>query len=256
MTVLITGASSGIGKSLAMKYAEAGENIALAARNVERLNQLKDELSQKYGGEITVFESDLSQEGAAQKLYQQLTEKGLKVHTLINNAGVGLFGEFHKTELVKEEAMIQLNITSLTALTKLFGKDMIQRGEGRILNVASIAAYFPGPLMAVYYASKAYVKSFSLALSNEWRDLGVQVSVLCPGPTSTGFKDAAELDESKLFKNKIMSAEEVANEAFEQFHKGKEEIIPGAMNRIQTRFGSLVSSKTAASIVRKTQERV
>ncbi|MGD7046211.1 SDR family NAD(P)-dependent oxidoreductase [Jeotgalibacillus proteolyticus] len=256
MTVLITGASSGIGESLAIKYAEAGEDLVLAARSIERLHQQKAELSQKYGVQIAVFESDLSLEGSAQKLYKQISDNGLKIHTLINNAGVGLFGEFHITELAKEEAMIQLNITSLTALTKLFGKDMIQSGKGRILNVASVAAYFPGPLMAVYYASKAYVKSFSLALSNEWKDLGVQVSVLCPGATSTGFKDAAELDESKLFQKKIMSAEEVANEAFEQFHKGKEEIIPGAMNRIQTRFGSMVSSKTAAAIVRKTQERV
>ncbi|TDL32490.1 SDR family oxidoreductase [Jeotgalibacillus sp. S-D1] len=256
MTVLITGASGGIGESLAVRYAKDGHQLILTARNLERLNQLAGKLTKQYGVTVKTIQSDLSQKGSAVKLYNEVVASGLTVETLINNAGVGLFGEFHKTDGVKEEAMIQLNITSLTELTKLYGSDMVKKRKGKILNVASTAAFFPGPLMSVYYASKAYVKSFSHALSNEWREFGVQVSVLCPGPTSTGFKDAAQLEESKLFQKGIMSVDAVTEQAYKEFLEGKEEIIPGAMNRIQARFGRLISSKKAASIVRKTQERV
>ncbi|PPA70115.1 SDR family NAD(P)-dependent oxidoreductase [Jeotgalibacillus proteolyticus] len=256
MTVLITGASSGIGESLAVKYAMEGHPLIITARNKDRLDVLASTLIKRYGVAVTAIESDLSSKGSALKLFNKITQSGLTVEVLINNAGVGLFGEFHKTDMEKEEAMIQLNITSLTELTKLFGREMVKKGEGKVLNIASTAAFFPGPLMSVYYASKAYVKSFSHALSNEWREHGVQVSVLCPGPTGTGFKDAAELGDSKLFQKGIMSVEAVTEHAYKEFTEGKEEIIPGAMNRIQTRFGKFISSKKAASIVRKTQERV
>ncbi|WP_227397175.1 SDR family NAD(P)-dependent oxidoreductase [Jeotgalibacillus aurantiacus] len=256
MNVLITGASGGIGMELAKLYAEKGHTLLLAARSEEKLRELAEEWTRKFTIETHIFKSDLSKAGAAEKLYAEVKAKGLSVDILINNAGVGLFGEFHKTDLVKEQEMIQLNITSLTELSKLFGREMVEAKQGKILNVASTAAFFPGPLMAVYYASKAYVKSLTEALDNEWSEHGVQVSGLYPGPTSTGFKDAAELDNSKLFKNGTMKAEAVAKITFIEFMNGKRQIIPGGMNKIQSKASRLISRKTAANIVRKTQDRV
>ncbi|TFE03821.1 SDR family NAD(P)-dependent oxidoreductase [Jeotgalibacillus salarius] len=255
MNVLITGASGGIGKEFAKLFAENGHNLILTARSEDKLQALAAELADKYTVQVQVFKSDLSQSGAAQKLYDDVKAQGLTVDTLINNAGVGLFGEFHNTDLQKEQEMIQLNITSLTELTKLFGKEMVSAGQGRILNVASTAAFFPGPLMAVYYASKAYVKSLTEALDNEWADLGIQVSGLYPGPTSTGFKDQAELNDSKLFKGGTMKAQAVAKIAYIEFMNGKKQIIPGGMNKLQSRASRLISRSAAAGIVRKTQER-
>ncbi|MBM7580923.1 SDR family NAD(P)-dependent oxidoreductase [Jeotgalibacillus terrae] len=256
MNVLITGASGGIGKEFAKLYAENGYNLILAARSEDKLKGLAAELADKYTIQVNVFKSDLSKSGSAQKLYDEITAQDLSVDILINNAGVGLFGEFHKTDLQKEQEMIQLNITSLTELTKLFGIKMVDAGQGKILNVASTAAFFPGPLMAVYYASKAYVKSLTEALDNEWADHGVQVSGLYPGPTSTGFKDQAELNDSKLFKGGTMKPQAVAKIAYIEFMNGKKQIIPGGMNKLQSRASRLISRSAAAGIVRKTQERV
>lgn len=255
MNVLITGASGGIGKELAKLYAEKGHTLILAARSVDKLNELANELAEKYTIETHVFQSDLSKAGAAQTLFDQVQSQKLTVDILINNAGVGLFGEFHQTDLQKEQEMIQLNITSLTELTKLFGREMVNAKSGKILNVASTAAFFPGPLMAVYYASKAYVKSFTEALDNEWAEHGVQVSGLYPGPTSTGCKDTAELNDSKLFNNGTMKPQAVAKITFIEFMNGKKQIIPGGMNKLQSRASRLISRSAAASIVRKTQER-
>ncbi len=182
MNVLITSASGGIGLEFAKLYAEKGHTLILAARSEGKLKELAAELSDKYMIKVHVFKSDLLKADAAQSLFDQVQSQGLHVDILINNAGVGLFGEFHQTDLQKERDMIQLNITSLTELTKLFGRKMVNGKSGKILNVASTAAFFPEPLMAVYYASKAYVKSFIEALENERAEHGVQVSGLYPGP--------------------------------------------------------------------------
>jgi uncharacterized protein len=200
-SVLITGASSGIGLNFSHKFAESGHDVILVARSEGKLRTLALELESKYGVRAYVFTSDLSEPGASKVLYDKVKAQGTQVDILINNAGFGLFGEFEETELSKELDMIQVNITALTELSKYVGQEMVARKSGQILNVASTAAFQPGPLMAVYYATKAYVLSFSEALANEWATHGVKVTALCPGATRTGFSDAAELQSSKLFQS-------------------------------------------------------
>lgn len=167
-TVLITGASSGIGLNFSHKFAGSGHDVILVARSEEKLRTQSKEIESKYGVKSYVIPSDLSKPGASEALYEEVKAKGIQVDILINNAGFGLFGEFEHTVLSKELDMIQVNITALTEITKYFGKEMVNRKNGQILNVASTAAFQPGPLMAVYYATKAYVLSFSEALANEW----------------------------------------------------------------------------------------
>ncbi|KAA0563275.1 SDR family NAD(P)-dependent oxidoreductase [Bacillus sp. CH30_1T] len=183
--------------------------------------------------------------------------QGTQVDILINNAGFGLFGEFEQTKLSKELDMIQVNITVLTELSKYFGKEMVNRKRGQILNVASTAAFQPGPLMAVYYATKAYVHSFSEALANEWASHGVKVTALCPGATQTGFSDAADLQSSKLFQSGVMSVEEVVEEGYNHMMtKNKTVIFPGFKYRLLTQSVRFMPRKMVTNIVRKVQERV
>ena len=256
-TALITGASSGIGLNFSHKYAEAGHDVILVARSVSKLQSLSAELESKYKIKAHVIPSDLSQPGSVKALYIQVKELGLEVDVLINNAGFGLFGEFEKTELSKELDMIQVNITALTELSKYFGADMVERRKGQILNVASTAAFQPGPLMAVYYATKAYVLSLTEALANEWEQYGIKVMALCPGATKTGFRDTADLQESKLFQSGVMSVENVVEEAYKQMSdKGKVIIIPGLRNKILAKSIRFMPRKMVTNIVRKVQERI
>ncbi|MCC5801961.1 SDR family NAD(P)-dependent oxidoreductase [Rossellomorea vietnamensis] len=256
-TVLITGASSGIGLNFCHKFASSGHDVILAARSEGKLLTVAEELKNKYGVNTYVFPTDLSKAGAAKELYEGIKAHGLQVDILINNAGFGLFGEFEETELSKELDMIQVNITALTELSKYVGKEMVSRKHGQILNVASIAAFQPGPLMAVYYATKAYVLSFSEALANEWATHGVKVTALCPGATQTGFSDAAELQSSKLFQSGVMSVEDVVEEGYKQMMtKNKTVIVPGMKNRILTQSIRFMPRKMVTNIVRRVQERV
>jgi uncharacterized protein len=256
-TVLITGASSGIGLNFSHKFAGSGHDVILVARSEEKLLALSHEIMNKYGVKAHVFISDLSKPLASKKLYGEIKAQGIRVDILINNAGFGLFGEFEETELSKELDMIQVNITALTELSKYFGKEMVSWKNGRILNVASTAAFQPGPLMAVYYATKAYVLSFSEALANEWAKHGVKVTALCPGATETGFSDAAELQSSKLFQSGVMSVEDVVEEGYKQMMtKDKVVIVPGMKNRILTQAIRFIPRKMVTNIVRKVQERV
>ena len=195
-SVLITGASSGIGYEFAKIYAKNGHNLVITARRQENLENIRKEL-ESYSVKIETIVLDLSKEGAAKKLYENVKEKGIVIDTLINNAGFGLYGNFIETDVDREAEMIDLNIKSLVILTKLFLKDMIAIDKGEILNVASIAAFQPGPLMSVYYASKSFVLSFSEAVRNEIRKTNVNISVLCPGPTATEFERSANLEKSK-----------------------------------------------------------
>lgn len=197
-TALITGASSGLGVEFLRLYAADGYDLILVARSEARLKELAAEMEKAYSVKAHVLTADLSAPGAVEPLFAELTRRGLKVDALVNNAGYGDFGFFTETSLDKEVGMMQLNMVSLVHLTKVCLKGMKQRGEGEILNVASTAAFQPGPLMAVYYASKAFVLSFSEALANELAGSGVKVSVLCPGPTATGFVKAASMEESSF----------------------------------------------------------
>ncbi|MCR8847669.1 SDR family oxidoreductase [Rossellomorea sp. SC111] len=256
-TVLITGASSGIGLNFSHKFAGSGHDVILVARSEGKLQTLSNEIENKYGVKTYVFTSDLSKPDASKKLYEEIKAQRIPVDILINNAGFGLFGEFEQTELSKELDMIQVNITALTELSKYFGKEMVNRKKGQILNVASTAAFQPGPLMAVYYATKAYVLSLSEALANEWAPHGVKVTALCPGATKTGFSDAAELQSSKLFQSGVMSVEDVVEEGYKQMMTNtKTVIVPGMKNRILTQSIRFMPRKMVTSIVRKVQERV
>ncbi|WP_224247474.1 SDR family NAD(P)-dependent oxidoreductase [Hyalangium gracile] len=255
-TALITGASSGIGLDFARLFAEGGYDVVLVARTESRLKALADELTAKHGVRARVVAADLSDPAAVRQLMERLKAEDVRVDVLVNNAGYGSYGPFAETDLDSELRMIQVNISALTALTKAVLPGMLARRSGRILNVASTAAFQPGPLMAVYYATKAYVLSFSEALANETRGTGVSVTCLCPGPTKTGFQEQAKMEESKLVKGKdIMDSMTVARVGYEAMQRGQAVIIPGFMNKMLAQGARFLPRSTITSIVRKVQDR-
>lgn len=230
-TALITGASNGIGLELAKVHASKGDNLVLVARNKSKLDILKTELENQYKVKVYVIDKDLSASNSAKEVYEETTKQKIQIDYLINNAGFGDFGMFVETDWNKELQMINLNITTLTQFTKLYLQDMIKRRSGKIMNVASTAAFQSGPTMAVYYATKAYVLSFSEAVDNEVRDKGITVTTLCPGATESGFQAAAAMEESKLVKGKkLPTSKEVAEYGYSSMMKGKTVAIHGMMN--------------------------
>jgi short-subunit dehydrogenase len=250
-TVLITGASGGIGAAFAKIFASRGDRVILTARGADALAKVAADLGQ--GARTEIVPADLSAPAGPAPLLSALESRSLEVDVLINNAGFGTFGPFAASVLENELAQIQLNITSLTQLTRALLPGMLRRGKGRILNVASLAAFQPGPMMAVYYASKAYVLSFSEALSNELKGSGVTVSCLCPGPTRTGFMARANMGDPDVLAKSftMMDAEAVARKGVEGLLNGRRLIIPGLLNKMlahSTRFGS---RGLTASIVRR-----
>jgi uncharacterized protein len=222
---LITGASSGIGAELAKLCAAAGYRVILVARHADALAEIARTLPVP----ARVLAADLSDPAAPRTIFDQTRDETIDI--LINNAGFGLRGAFADTGWAAESRMIQVNVSALAELTKLFLPEMRRRGAGRILNVASTAAFAPGPFMAIYYATKAFVVSFSHAIASELADSGVTVTVLCPGPTPTGFQKAAGIERSGLFQGPTMSAEDVAREGFDAMMEGRAEIIAGSRNR-------------------------
>jgi len=253
-TALITGASSGIGFELSKIFALNNYNLVLVANDREKLENAAREL-RKDNIKLVTISKDLSKHSAAGEIYDQLQQDKIVIDVLINNAGYATYGLFVDTDLPTELLQLEVNIVTLTNLTKLFARDMVKRGEGKILNVASTAAFLPGPLMAVYYASKAYVLSFSEALSNELAGTGVTMSVLCPGPTDTGFMKKAHLENSKLFQRKNMDASIVAKIAYQGLMKGKTIIIPNLRDRILIEGIRLVPRSIVSHIVRYLQEK-
>lgn len=230
-TALITGASSGIGRELARLHAARGGDVVVVARRAEELNALKAELERAHGVRATVVAQDLSVPGAARAVFDATEGAGLQVEILINNAGFGGHGLFHERPLETHSAMIQVNVTALTELTRLCLPGMVERMYGRVLNLASMASFLPGPLQAVYYATKAYVLSLTEALANELDGTGVTVTALCPGPTASGFESAGELQGVSAFRN-AASAREVAAFGYAAMERGEVVAIPGAANRI------------------------
>jgi uncharacterized protein len=226
-TALITGASSGIGQEFAKLCAAAGNDVILAARRRSELEALASELSRAHGVAARALEADLAEPNAPQAIF----EAAGAVDILINNAGFGKLGPFATVDWETHSSMIQVNVAALTHLTRLYLPGMVARRTGRILNVASTAAFVPGPYMAVYYASKAFVLSFTLAVAAELEGTGVTATALCPGPTITGFGDVAGNAHSKLFQRNAMTAEAVAREGFAAMMAGKPERIAGARNR-------------------------
>ncbi len=238
-TALITGASSGIGYEFAKVFASNGFNLILAARGKDALDNIAAELSAKHGITALVFAKDLSLPDAPDDLYNDLQKQGITVDILVNNAGFATYGYFTDIPLDKELQLLQLNIVALTHLTKLFLPGMKTRGYGKILNLASTAAFQPGPLMAVYYASKAYVLSFSEAISEELHGTGVSVTAFCPGPTELGFQKRAAMEESKLVQGGLMSAEAVAKIGYAGTHGESERGCAGDAQRPDGVFNAL-----------------
>ncbi len=230
-TALITGASGGIGYELAKLFANDHDNLVLVARNAVKLAQFADELQRQFGVTVKTVALDLSTAPAPTFLFDQLKREGVAVDVLVNNAGYGAFGEFAGMTMDDVLGQINLNIAALTALTRLFLPAMIERRSGKIMNVASTAGFQPGPLMAVYYATKAYVISFSEALANEVKDTGVTVTCFCPGATDTGFASRAGNDQTRLFKQfGAMNAKKVAQDGYWGLMKGKTLVISGVKN--------------------------
>jgi len=225
-TALITGASSGIGKEFARIHAERGGDLVIVARREEKLNELKAELESKHSVAVTVIVKDLSQPNAPTEIYDEVTKVGIEIDYLINNAGFGGRGKFHERDWQTDLTMINLNVVALTALTRLFLPDMVKRNEGKILNVSSTASLLPGPLQAVYYATKAYVTSFSNAIAEELHDTKITVTVLLPGATETEFGSTSGMDETSMFQN-TFSAREVAEDGYNAMIKGDLNIIAG-----------------------------
>jgi hypothetical protein len=255
-TALITGASSGIGLELAKIHASKGDNLVLVARNESSLNKLKEDILKSAKVDITIICKDLSKLDAAKELYQEIKSQNLSVNYLINNAGFGDYGFFHESDWSKTNEMIQLNITALTQLCHLFLPDLIASKNARIMNVASIAAFIPGPLMAVYYATKAFVLHFSEAIANELKGTGVIVTALCPGPTESGFQLAANLEGSKMIQGKkFPSSKQVAEYGYKSMMNGKTVAIEGTMNCLMAISARFTPRNMVAKIVRNKQDK-
>jgi hypothetical protein len=254
---LITGASGGIGAEFARVFAREGWNLVLVARDGQKLQELSYECGLRHGVQVQTIAKDLAQPGAAEALFDAVAAQRIAVETLVNNAGFGTYGLFKDLPLEDERQEIALNVVTLTELTKLFLRPMLAAGRGRILNVASTAAFQPGPLMAVYYATKAYVLSFSEALSNELAGTGVSVTCLCPGATASGFQARAHMEESRLFKDrKLSTAAGIAEAGYRALLAGRRLEIPGTVNKIGAFATRLFPRGAVLQIVRRIQSQV
>ncbi|MCQ2070123.1 MAG: SDR family oxidoreductase [archaeon] len=231
MKALVTGASGGIGLEICRILASEGYDLAIAARNGEALQKVADELTDAHGVKVDCFPCDLTSDDAASRLCRDVGD----VDVLVNNAGFGDYGRFLESDLGKQDDMIRLNVTALTDLTHMFAKGMVERGNGKILNIASVASFEAGPLMSVYYATKAYVLSFSEALATELKGTGVTVTAVCPGPVGTGFARTAGADVATMFKDgKVADPRSVAAFAVKKMMKGKVVAVHGAGYKVLT----------------------
>ncbi|HEY0156551.1 MAG TPA: SDR family oxidoreductase [Thermoanaerobaculia bacterium] len=255
-TALITGASSGIGLDLAHLFARDGHDVVLVARSEGKLQEVARDLERHHKVAAHVLPADLSRPDAPRQLFEEARDRRLQIDVLVNNAGFGLGGKFAETDLQTELDMIQVNITAVVHLTKLFLGGMVARGSGRILNVASTAAFQPGPLMAVYYATKAFVLSFSDAIGEELTGSGVTVTALCPGPTFTGFADAAHIENTGLFKvMRPMTSMDVAQIGYRAMRRGKRVAITGLRNKLTAQSVRVSPRFVVTKVVRALQER-
>lgn len=253
-TALITGASSGFGAQFARLFAKDGYNLVLTARSTDKLNRIKHTLEGEYGVDVAVITKDLSQPYAAEEIFAFTQQSSTEINVLVNNAGFGILGQFAATDMAKQQQMLNLNILSLTKLCHLYLPDMVAKGSGHILNVASIAAFAPGPLMATYYASKAYVLSFSDALATELKGTGVTVTALCPGPVNTGFAETAGFKNSLLFSEKPDNkAEKVALYGYRAMQRGKTVALPDIACRLGAFGVRLAPREFAKAFIHKVQ---
>jgi len=248
-TVLLTGASGGLGTEFAHLFAKDGYKLVLVALEGDKLKELAADLERTYRTQSETIVADLSQPSAPGMIFEEITKRSLTIDILVNNAGFGVYGPFVETDLNKELSMMHVNMDALTALTKLFLKGMVERKHGKILNVASTAAFQPGPLSAVYFASKGYVLSFTQAIRSELKGSGVSVTTLCPGPTATGFGKRSGMDNSKLFQ-RMMKPSVVAKKAYEGLMCGKSIVVPGLKNKLLAFSNRLLPRDWATALVR------
>lgn len=249
---LITGASSGLGRDFAHLFSEDGDDVVLIARREARLVQLARDLETRYGNCVTVIGADLRAVDAAERIVGAVS--GVKIDYLVNNAGFGIVGDFATTDLSAEIGMIQLHVIATTKLTKLLLPSMLERGHGRILNVASIAAFLPGPYAAVYYATKAYLLSWSEAVSEELRGTPVTLTTLCPGRTSTEFASLASVPDAALLARPVSSMA-VAREGYLAMRRGQRLVVPGLANKAITYFVRLAPRSLVTTVTRIIQQR-
>ncbi len=255
-TALITGASGGLGLEFAKLLARDGYNLVLVARSRKALEEQAEEYRRSYGVEARVIVKDLILTGSPQEIYDELEVAGVQVEVLVNNAGFANYGFIYELKTKQDMDLLQVNVMALTHMTHLFLPGMIARHSGKILNVASTAAFQPGPLMAVYYASKAYVLSFSEAIANELGGTGVTVTALCPGPTESGFQQRAAMEESRLVKGrKIMDAATVARIGYKAMQKGRTTVVPGFKNAFMAQGYRVTPRKIIPMVARRMQER-
>jgi short-subunit dehydrogenase len=253
MVALITGASSGIGRSLALLFAGDGYEVVLVARSEAALQSLAAEIGGR-GGTARVLAADLGEPDGPRRLAAQLEQWGVVVDVLVNNAGFGMRGPFDRLPLDEQLAMIGLNVASLTALTRLLLPGMLARHRGGVINVASTAAFQPGPLMAVYYATKAYVLSFTEAIAEEAAGTALTITCLAPGPTHTGFAARADMAGTRLFKGPAMTADDVARLGFDGWKRGKRLVIPGRRNWLGAMGVRFMPRRAVAGVVKRLNE--
>lgn len=253
--ILITGASSGIGYELAQVCAAKGHDLVLIARREDRLLTLKAELEPAYGVRVWTYRGDLTGAETREQFFTWTQGQSIAPYALVNNAGFGALAAYAESNWDQQNAMLQLNVVALSHLTRLYLPGMIERGQGRILNVASIAAFLPGSYMAVYYASKAYVLSFTEAIATELEGTGVTATTLCPGPTESEFQERAAMQAVKAFDPKSLpTAAEVARYGYQAMEKGQRIAIPGGKNKLLTLVTRLLPRKTLANASRDMQK--
>lgn len=250
-TTLITGASSGIGLEFCKLFARDGYNLVLVARSTQKLESIALELRQAHGVDVTVLTEDLSQPGAAKKVFDVVQGRGIDIDILVNNAGFGIHRLLVETELDEVVQMLQINMVTLTELTRLFLSGMLRRKFGRILNIGSTGSFGPSPFMAAYVASKGYVLTFSEGLAEELRGSGVTVTALCPGVTPTGFQERAQVGNMPLVHYGIMSAEKVAAAGYKAMLHGKRRVVPGFANQLLVMSMSLTPRTIMLPLARR-----
>ena len=257
-TALITGASSGIGYELTRCFAQDGHNVIMVANHEDKLQQAAQQIKTEFPLiRVETVSIDLSKDGAADRLYSEVQDRGLQVEYLVNDAGFGEKGPFLDTELDKEIALIHLNVITLVTLTKRYLREMVRRGSGKIMQVSSVAAFLPHPLLAVYAASKSFVLSFSESLQNEIKDTPVTLTVLCPPPTETNFFEVANMENSKVANSsQVQAADEVAKAGYEGLMKGDKRVLPTFVAKMYAAQGITLPDALNAAIVRTQLEDV
>jgi len=257
-TALITGATSGIGLELAKLFAKDNYQLIIVARDESELLATSSQLEKTFNAKVITIQKDLFNPDGAFEVYREIHEKGIDVDVLVNNAGHGLYGKFVDTDLKTELSIIQLNISSLVTLTKLFLKDMVTRGEGKILNTSSVASKHPGPWQSVYHGTKAFVQSFTEAIREEVKDKGVVVTALLPGVTDTDFFHKAHMEDSKIVQDedKMADPADVAKDGYNALMEGKDMVISGFKNKVDVALNNLISDEKNAEKIAKKQEPV